>query len=243
MQAVAREAKESIMARLPHDLDDHHTESRREFLLKLLAAGMFAASPLARAGQVPRQMPPGKSIYLLQGTLLVNNQAADTDTLIRANDILQTGANSQAIFVVGHDAFTLRANSELHLTADGALVGRLRLVTGALLSVFGKSRHQIVTPTAAIGIRGTGVYTEAQPDISYVCTCYGTTEISSNTGATETVTSKHHDAPKYVTSNGEILPAGFINHSDDELMLIETLVGRAPPFALFDDNYGGPKRY
>jgi hypothetical protein len=109
--------------------------------------------------------------------------------------------------------------------------------------VFGKSRHQIRTPTSTIGIRGTGVYVEAQPDLSYVCTCYGTTEISAQGGATETVESKHHDAPKYVTAKGEILTAGFINHTDEELMLIETLVGRTPPFALFDDNYGGPKRY
>ena len=30
---------------------------------------------------------------------------------------------------------------------------------------------------------------------------------------------------------------------DEELMLIETLVGRVPPFALFDDSYSGPVHY
>lgn len=58
-----------------------------------------------------------------------------------------------------------------------------------------------------------------------------------------TVESRHHDAAKYVAAAGRILPAPFINHTDDELMLIETLVGRTPPFALFDDSYGGPRRY
>lgn len=224
---------------MSHDPD----EARRQFLIQALAMGLFAVTPLARAGQVPRQMPAGKSIYSLQGNLSVNGVAANLDTVISPNDMLQTGSNSQAIFVVGHDAFILRTNSELRLSSEGALVGGLRLVAGALLSVFGKSRHQIDTPTSTIGIRGTGVYVEAQPDLSYVCTCYGTTEISANNGATESITSKHHDAPKYVTDKGEIRSAGFINHTDEELLLVETLVGRTTPFALFDDSYGGPKRY
>lgn len=221
----------------------HADESRRDFLIRLLATGLLATVPAARAGKIPQKMPPGKSIFSLQGSLMVNGKPADLETLIQPNDLLKTGPGSQAIFVVGHDAFTLRENSELQLSAEGALVDGLRLATGALLSVFGKSRHKIQTPTSTIGIRGTGVYVEAQPDLSYVCTCYGTTEISAQGGVTETVESRHHDAPKYVTSKGEILPAGFINHTDEELMLIETLVGRTPPFALFDDNYGGPKRY
>lgn len=222
----------------------HHTdESRRDFLIQMLAAGLLAAAPQVRAGKTPYQLPPGKSIYSLQGALLVNGKPASTETLIQNSDLLKTGAGSQAIFVVGHDAFILRENSELQLSPEGGLVNGLRLVTGALLSVFGKSRHQIQTPTSTIGIRGTGVYVEAQPDLSYVCTCYGITEISAQGGAVETVESRHHDAPKYVTDKGEILPAGFVNHTDEELMLIETLVGRTPPFALFDDNYGGPKRY
>jgi hypothetical protein len=224
-------------------------ESRRVFLLRALAAGLFAVSPLARAGvlgKVPRELPTGKSIYSLQGELRVNRQVADADTLIGPNDVLHTGAGGQAIFVVGKDAFIMRGNSELHLSGDNSLlVEGMRLVTGAVLSVFGKSRHQVETPTAAIGIRGTGLYVEAQPDLSYVCTCYGTTEIGSVTDPAnvETIVSQHHDAPRYVAADGGIRPAPFVNHTDEELMLIETLVGRTPPFALFDDSYGGPRRY
>jgi hypothetical protein len=40
-----------------------------------------------------------------------------------------------------------------------------------------------------------------------------------------------------------IVPAPFKNHDDVELMLIETLVGRVPPFSLFDEGYGSPRRY
>lgn len=223
-------------------------ETRRMFLLRALAAGLFAASPAARAGllgNVPRALPAGKSIYSLKGELRVNGQTATADTLIGSQDTLTTGSGSQAIFVVGKDAFILRENSELHLSGGGSLVDGLRLVSGALLSVFGKSRHHFQTPTSTIGIRGTGLYVEAQPDLAYVCTCYGTTLIgaASDPANAETIESQHHDAPRYVTADGKIRPAPFVNHTDEELMLIETLVGRTPPFALVDDSYGGPKRY
>ncbi|OGS76508.1 MAG: hypothetical protein A2Z94_01200 [Gallionellales bacterium GWA2_55_18] len=227
---------------------DDMDETRRIFLLRVLAAGLFAVSPLARAdllGNVPHELPAGKSIYSLQGSLRINGQVATTDTVIGNNDTLVTSAGSQAIFVVGKDAFMLRENSELQLSGDNLLVDGLRLVTGALLSVFGKSRHRIETPTATIGIRGTGLYVESQPDLTYVCTCYGTTDIgvAADPGKTETIESKHHDAPRYVTVDGRINPAPMFNHTDEELMLIEALVGRTAPFALFDDSYGGPKRY
>lgn len=226
------------------DLD----ESRRIFLLRALAAGLFALSPQARAGllgKVPRELPAGKSIYSISGELHVNGRLATADTLIAPGDHLVTGRGALAIFVVGKDAFLLRENSQLHLSGDNLLVEGMRLVTGAVLSVFGKSRHHVATPNATIGIRGTGLYVEAQPDLSYICTCYGTTEIGAAGGSAnaETIQSKHHDAPRHVTADGRILPAPFINHTDEELMLIETLVGRTPPFALFDDSYGGPRRY
>ena len=55
---------------------------------------------------------------------------------------------------------------------------RLRLLTGSLLSVFGErganQALSVNTSTATIGIRGTGIYMEAEPDLTYLCTCYGT---------------------------------------------------------------------
>lgn len=229
---------------MSHDTDN----SRRIFLLRALAAGLFVASPFARAdvlGRVPRELPSGKSIYRLTGEVHVNGEAASENTAIHARDTVKTGPDSQAIFVVGKDAFILRENSELHLTGQNFAVDSMRLLSGALLSVFGKSRHRMATPTATIGIRGTGLYVEVHKEMSYICTCYGTTDIAASAEPTnaETITSRHHDAPRYITAEGKILPAPFVNHTDEELMLVETLVGRVPPFALFDDSYGGPKRY
>jgi hypothetical protein len=225
-------------------------DSRRRSLLQALAGGLLAVvAPAVRAqalGKVPRELAPGQSIYDLRGPVKVNGQVAAPNTLISPHDTISTGKNGQIIFVVGKDAFLLRENSTLSLAGTNILVHTLRLATGALLSVFGKSEHELVVPNATIGIRGTGVYAEAQPEQSYLCTCYGITEISATgTSQSERIESRHHDAPRYITGNGSdrIRPAPFINHTDEELMLIETLVGRTPPFGLFDDTYGRSRRY
>ncbi len=238
------------MAKPQHDAED----PRRAFLLKALAAGLLGAGGISGAaaqifGKRPQRLPAGQSVYEVTGPVTVNGQAASGTTRIAPGDRIETGAGAQLIFVVGPDAFILRAQSRLEIGGTSAAVGLARLATGALLSVFGKGTpKRVITPTSTIGIRGTGLYVEARADLSYVCNCYGEIEIAAadDPNVTERIVSKHHDAPRYVLKPGaakRIQPAPFINHTDLELTLIESLVGRAPPFALFDEGYGGARRY
>lgn len=243
------------------ELDD----PRREFLVNALTAGVFAATGamgllmpagIAEAsifGKVPRKVPPGKSIFDMSGEVRVNGELATGDTLIKSEDTVETGDKSQAVFVVGKDAFILHSNSKLKLSGTGILLNNLRLFTGRMLSVFGKREKNephlaAVTSTATIGIRGTGVYFESEPDLTYVCTCYGVTSLTStiDPGSSEKIASQHHDAPRYITADGkkgqQIRPAPMKNHTDLELMLIEELVGRVPPFTVADTDYTAPRR-
>lgn len=231
---------------------------RRTFLVRALAGGLFAAGGLLSGnrfagaqvlGRVPKPLAKGQSIYDVTGPVMVNGKLITRDARIGPNDTVQTGKGARAIFVVGSDAFLLRADSRLELKGNGAFVNQLRLITGALLSVFGKGPRYFATPTSTIGIRGTGLYVEAEPGLAYVCTCYGETNIAAadDPSVTERIVSVHHDAPRYVLAKADkgrrIVPAPFKNHDDLELMLIESLVGRTPPFSLFDENYGSPRRY
>jgi hypothetical protein len=229
-------------------------ESTRRKLVQALAGGAFmgatGAATAQALGRVPRPLEAGKSFYEIKGEVQVNGQPATLATVVNASDTITTGAGSHAIFVVGKDAFHLRNNSRLALSGGDLLVGGLRLLTGALVSVFGRSGHTLSTPTATIGIRGTGVYTVVDEEKSYFCTCYGVTELNAanspaNATQSEVITSRHHDAPRYILREGSklIVPAPFVNHTDEELMLIEALVGRKTPFSLFDDSYGGPRHY
>ena len=232
---------------------ERYEARRREFLVRALAGGLLAAGVPGSAGaqvlgRVPKALPPG-SIYDVSGAVSVNGKSLARDTLIGPNDTIETGKNARIVFVVGTDAFLLHGGGKLELKGSGTLAATMRLATGALLSVFGKGQRTVYGPTSTIGIRGTGLYLEAEADRTYVCTCYGDTEIAAidDPKISERVVSMHHDAPRYVLAKPDkgrrIIPAGFKNHTDLELMLIESLVGRTPPFSLFDEGYAGPRRY
>lgn len=232
---------------------------RRDLIEALTAVVLLAGMPWGSAqgqnifGSRPAKLPVGQSIYRISGSATVNGAAANLQTAVRPGDTVETGKDSEIVFVVGGHSMILRNESRLVLEGErsGAvslLLAAMRLVTGKLLSVSRNSRARIVTPTATIGIRGTGFYAEADPEQTYFCTCYGTTDIaaSNDPESKETVAAKHHDRPLYILGKAaagkSIRNAPFINHTDQELMLIETLVGRTPPFVFPKDSYGGPRR-
>ena len=238
---------------------DEVEDSRRRLLIKMLTAGVLAGTSAAEPaqgesvfGSVPEKLPPGRSIFSLEGSVEVNGKQATLATQIRPNDTVKTGKQSSVIFVVGGHSMILRSDSHLVMEAEeqdaNPIISVLRLITGKLLSVSRDRRYSLRTPTATIGIRGTGIYAEAESEQTYFCTCYGSTEVVANQDATsrETVVSQHHDKPLYILG-GEpqgknIRNAPFINHTDQELMLIEALVGRTPPFVFPDSNYSAPRR-
>lgn len=239
-------------------------DNRRQFLQRSLQLSLWsilasssAATLLgsrARAqmlGRVPEDLPPGQSVYELQGEVMVDGQRATRNTQITPDSLIRTASNSYIIFVVGRDAYILRENSELQLESEGLLATGLRLLGGKVLSVFGErgpdARLQLDTSTATIGIRGTGLYAEAYDDRSYVCTCYGVTELAATAQpeVRERVSARYHES-RFVLGEPEngrlIIEAPFINHTDEELALIESLVGRRPPFNLMRQDYQGPRQ-
>ena len=222
---------------------NHPTGSRRHALVA--AAGLLSASLMPRIAAAMSKLPEGKSIYKLKGTVLVNGKRANEDTMILAGDVIETKSDGEMVFAVGSSAFLIRRNSRVELSGSERIVNALRLVAGKLLSVYGKGKRRITTPTATIGIRGTGVYLESEEHRTYLCTCYGTVEMSPSTApdVSEVVTTKHHEAPRYINSfpgkAPEITPAPVINHTDVELQLLEALVGRSPPFSSEGGDGGG----
>jgi len=221
-------------------------ESRRQFLLFLLSTGALstlsgcASGTTSSASVMPTKMPAGRSIHQLMGDVRVNGVTASLATLINPGDVVETFDRSFVIFVVQQDAFILRSNSKMTLpgraTTPGVVSTAFALERVKALSVLASRRTDISTPSAVIGVRGTGVYLEVEPDLSYVCVCYGISDLSTadDPGISGTIVSDHHSAPRYIladtTASQRIVPAPFKNHDDQELMLIETLVGRATPY-------------
>ena len=238
------------------DIDD----PRRLLLIRALAAGLLGAGlTSAQAitfgifGSKPRKLPEGQSIYGLSGQVTVNDQQATLATRIKAGDTVQTAQNSEVVFVVNSHSMILRSESKLQIeqpenAPESLIIGGLRMLSGKLLSVSRNSSMRVTSSTATIGIRGTGFYIEADPERTYFCTCYGVTDVQATNDpqSRENIVATHHDRPLYIVADGgsgnNIRNAPFVNHTDQELALIETLVGRRTPFVFSNDAYTGPRK-
>lgn len=205
---------------------------RRQILRLIAAAGLAPAMIQQALGK--GKLPLLAGFQKITGQVLINDKAAVEGQLVNPGDRVVTGANSEATYVIGQDAFLQRAATEVRFPMDAA--GFFRVVSGKLLSVFGKGDKRLILPTATIGIRGTGCYIETDAMKSYFCLCYGEAEVvpSAAPQEREVIRTKHHDHPIYIHGDPamptSMVPATIINHTDAELTLLENMVGRWPPF-------------
>ncbi len=175
------------------------------------------------------------NIVELRGDAQVNGQQLRALQTIQSGDSVETGPGSTLVFVIGNSSFLVRQNSRLRVDRGTTLntVSVLRLLTGAVASVWGKgSSRQIITPTITAGIRGTGVYTEVQPDKefrTYLCNCYGQIDIAAgpNKALSESIYHQSFWAEPRPSSPGRFLrPAKSLDHTDEELENLAKLVGQ-----------------
>jgi hypothetical protein len=200
---------------------------RRSFL-------QAAASWTAMGGSLAAHAESRSNIVELMGDATVNGRRLSPQQTIQTGDEIVTGPQSNLIFAIGTSAFHVRQNSMLKVERGATLqaVNLLRLLTGAVVSVWGKGTNRlIVTPTITAGIRGTGVYTEIfanQDGRSYFCNCYGTVELS--VGADKTVSvSDYHQAfwgEVHPKAGRTLTAAKAINHTDEELEYLARLVNQ-----------------
>jgi hypothetical protein len=209
----------------------------RRFILRILAASSMAS--LGLGGLIRQTLAAGSSpklangIHRIEGEVRFNGKPRQVGDLLTTPLEVVTGERSLAAFSLGHNAYLIRANSRISLADTDGKGADVWVEAGKLLSVFEKGEARLMTPTAIAGIRGTGIYVEVEPERSYVCLCYGTAELAAahNRTLRETLNTRHHESPRYVSSRA-IVPAPMQNHTDAELTLLESLVGRVPPFVL-----------
>ena len=200
--------------------------SRRHFL-----ATFAALLPLPAAAQAPFGV-----VHELVGDVTLNDIPLTRQSALQAGQTIRTGAGGRVWFSIGADAYFLRPNSRLRLDSSKPkepIIDFLRLATGALGATFQRGmRRTLIAPTATIGIRGTGVYLETAPDVTYFCTCFGSTEILAPSGSmmdNVAATTEKHQARMMMTG-ARIVPAGMQRHTSEEMARLEALVGRANPF-------------
>jgi hypothetical protein len=200
---------------------------RRSFVQ---AAGAWVALGGATAAQAQQR----SNIVELRGDVLLNGRRLLPGQTVQSGDGITTGPESHLIFVLGDSSFQVRQNSRLVVerNASRGVVSGLRLLTGAVISVWGKGTlRRITTPTVTLGIRGTGTYTEVFPEQSfrsYFCNCYGTVEVGAGTDRVLSQSDYHQSFwAEPAAKNGQFLfPAKAINHTDEELEALAGLVNQ-----------------
>ena len=215
-------------------------ERRRTWLRLLMGAGVAggalprALAPLPAWAAAER---PSDGVYRMDGTVTINGTPTNEGLPVVPGDVIKTGADGRTVIVLGEHAFLLQKNTEVQLFG-GVADDVLTLLTGRMLSVFGEGKTTIQTPFVTIGIRGTAVYVESGQTRDYVCVCYGEADLAQKQGGQhlETVKTTHHENPRYIYPPGgikRIEKAKVINHTDQELIMLEWLNWRRPPF--YDD--------
>lgn len=194
-----------------------------------------AASVWCAMVGLPAAMAQQRSnVVQMTGDTLLNGLTLRPDQVIQTGDQIKTGPGANVVFVIGNAAFQVRQNSSLSVERGTSLnaVSLLRLITGAVVSVWGKgSSRSIVMPTITAGIRGTGVYAEVladQNNRNYFCNCYGTVDLEI-AGEKRVSTADHHQAFYSEADDkgtGRFTAAGAINHTDEELEFLAKLVGQ-----------------
>jgi hypothetical protein len=216
--------------------------NRRELIRYLAAGGGAALGTVVARAFAKGDVPPG--VNRLDGTAAVNGRPAQVGTPIALGDRVATGQRSQAVIVVGKDAFLLRSETSIEVNGSQGVLRDVLISTGKVLSVFSQKPVAIRAANASIGIRGTGAYIEVSAAGVYFCLCYGEALIEGpGMAGARRVTTKHHEEPLMLRDDGGIMkvePGPFQNHTDDELILLESLCGREPPF-MKDGTYPAKK--
>jgi hypothetical protein len=192
-----------------------------------------AAAAWVALGGLPAALAQQRSnIVRLTGDATLNGVRLNPQQPIQTGDEIQTGPGSSLIFVIGNASFQVRQNSRLSVGRGNSInaVSLLRLVTGAVASVWGKGvNRSIVMPTLTAGIRGTGVYAEVfadQGDRNYFCNCYGTVDIGA--GSEKRVSQADYHQSYWADANARegkfLTPASALNHSDEELEFLAGLI-------------------
>jgi hypothetical protein len=212
------------------------SDTNRRRFLSYAAALPFAMYLPASSHAASRRL--NGVIHEIEGDVFINKNVANQSSIIQSGNRISVAYGGKLVFSMGDDSYLLQEGSSLEIASrDNVAISGLRLLTGGLLSVFGKRQTstKIYTRAATIGIRGTGVYLNSQPEKLYFCTCYGSTDLHLGHNHTEHVHATHHtafDVTGNTANSMKMIATEVIGHTDDELRLLERYSGRKPLFDL-----------
>ena len=153
-------------------------------------------------------------------------------------------ASQQAVFSIGGDAFLTNSalEADIEIAEDG-LVQKLTILSGEALAVLKPRTSRqtaLLLPNSTASIRGTGFYVNIgiEEPKNYICCCYGHIQFEENSdGMPQQLKNSYHNAVTIDETGRFGTPSmNFpFGHYDDELVMLEKQVGRAPHWQLPDN--------
>ena len=153
-------------------------------------------------------------------------------------------ASQQAVFSIGGDAFLTNSalEADIEIAEDG-LVQKLTILSGEALAVLKPRTSRqtaLLLPNSTASIRGTGFYVNIgiEEPKNYICCCYGHIQFEENgDGTPQQLKNSYHNAVTIDETGRFGTPSmNFpFGHYDDELVMLEKQVGRAPHWQLPDN--------
>ena len=209
----------------------NNESGRRKWMKAIAAMGAAGASGYLSELLAAGDLPPG--LHRVDGSATVNGKDARSGSAVNLGDRIATGAGSTAVVVMKGDAFLMRGNTTIEIRGSSGLLSDMLIAGGRVLTVWSKKNVSVKAAHATIGIRGTGAYFEVDPREVYFCLCYGEAVIAGPNMPDKTVVTRHHEQPLLLVEGRGTLraePGPVRNHTDEELVMLEKLVGREPPF-------------
>jgi hypothetical protein len=129
-------------------------------------------------------------------------------------------------------AMQIGPQSSIELKRDKDKVTSLQLIKGFVLSRIRaavaqaeKDKFRVHSKTVSMGVRGTTFFAKAEKKKTFLCTCEGTVHVKWPKGE-ETITSKHHDSPKFISEDsGQTDPAPMgADHADEDAVALDKLL-------------------
>ena len=140
----------------------------------LMASG-FAPALLAALGRAAAnsKVPVIPGVQELSGDVSINASAASLGQPVHPGDVVATGIDGSCVIIIGEHVFLIRESSEIEFYEDyfeegldTSLSGRIRILAGAMLSVFAKTDTTIALrwrPSAFVVRRATCLWRLSAP--------------------------------------------------------------------------------
>ena len=175
------------------------------------------------------------TVHELKGSVLINDQPAEMNQALAANDKIQTLHDGFIKVVFEDSAYSIKKNSVFVLPKEtDQSLGNL--VKGSLIGAFKKGgERKLKISHGILSVRGTGVAVESGHDHSAVCLCYG--EIDLNTDQEKitfsTENTKYHLVVHIDPSGDVYLPdlnSCKFDHWSVNNIELEKLLNNSSPF-------------